>query len=219
MKCKDWPVLINLKCLVLWLVLLGCLVRLQASMAAEPSFTEQLVGTWATADSLFAGTEAQAELHLTADGFGIMAGSTPAPVRSDGVGDEKLAPRGIVGYSLQAQMDGVRIKLQILQPQGKRLMPVAGLAMFCSYQPSPATLNCLLPSGRGLMLPRRSVSVSLEAALQIDQLRQSLQAPNCWEIWGVVVFKINLLWRTYSGLIKKVIPSHNSCWSVYLRVL
>ena len=150
------------------------LAGVQASAAAGPAFPEYLTGTWATAESLFAGTEAQAELHLAADGFGIMGGSTPAPIRLDGVKDDKPAPRGIVGFPLQAEMDGLRIKLQILMPQGERLKPVPQLVVACTYKPDPATLSCLPPQGKPIVMQRRSISLEPEAVRQIEQLRQAL---------------------------------------------
>lgn len=150
------------------------LAGMQASVAAAPAFPEHLTGTWATAESLFAGIEAQAEVHLAADGFGIMAGSTPAPVRLDGVKDDKPAPRGIVGFPLRAEMDGPRLKLQLLMPPGQRPKAVSQVVVVCTYKPDPATLTCLPPSGPALVMYHRSVTVEPEAALQIEQLRRAL---------------------------------------------
>lgn len=150
------------------------LAGIQASAVAAPAFPEHLTGTWATAESLFSGTEAQAEVHFAADGFGLMAGSTPAPVRLDGVKDDKPAPRGIVGFPLRAEMDGARLKLQLLMPPGQRMKAVSQVVVVCTYKPDPATLTCLPPSGPALVMYHRSVSVEPVAAQQIEQLRQAL---------------------------------------------
>jgi len=174
MASKERNVFMNSMCWMRGLVMAGWLAGVQASAAAAPAFPEYLTGTWATAESLFAGTEAQTELHLAADGFGIMVGSTSAPVRSDGVKDGKPAPRGIAGFPLQAEQDGPRLKLQILIPQAERLKPVPQVVVVCSYKPEPATLDCLPPSGQPIVMQRRSVALEPEAALQIEQLRQAL---------------------------------------------
>lgn len=174
MASKDGNVLVISTGWIRGLVIAGWLAGVQASAAAAPVFPEHLTGTWATAESLFSGTEAQAEVHLAADGFGIMAGSTPAPVRLDGVKDDKPAPRGIVGFPLRAEMDGARLKLQLLMPPGQRMKAASQVVVVCTYKPDPATLTCLPPSGAALVMYRRSVSVEPEAALQIEQLRQAL---------------------------------------------
>ncbi|MYM39948.1 hypothetical protein [Duganella qianjiadongensis] len=159
---------------VRYVVLAGWLVGMQASEAAAPAFPEQLTGSWATGESLYSGTEPQTELHLAADGFGMWTGSTSAPVRRDGGGDGKPVPRGIIGFPLQAEMDGLQLKLQLLLPQGQHLMPAPQMVITCSYQPDPSTLTCLPPLGKALVLSRRGGSLAPEAAQLIERLRRVL---------------------------------------------
>lgn len=143
---------------------------------AADALPAQWLGTWGTAESLHAGTTGQGELYLAGDGFGVMAGSTSAPVRADGKGDGKPGPRGIIGYPVSATVEGNALKLRPELPgkNGGKLDP--RVFFLCSHAPEGPTLTCTGPDGTATVMKRRSETVSDEPAKLMEDLRRMFRS-------------------------------------------
>ena len=138
---------------------------------ASPS---RLIGTWASAESLYAGDTGQSELYLESDGFGIMVGSTKPAMLVDGSASTHPGPRAIIGFPIRASLDGDAITLvpTILDKKNGN-GPAFGIA--CRYEEDVPALVCATPEGL-LTLKRRSENLSAEVVQTITQLRASLPA-------------------------------------------
>jgi hypothetical protein len=130
-----------------------------------------LIGTWSTAESLYEGTGKQTELHLLTDGYGIAVGSTPALQRADGKNDRKPGPRAILGFPVQAELDGDILMLRVLWPAEAPVQKSRGPGLACRYDPAGPTLACTGPDGVPIMLKRRSEAVSAETTQKIRAYR------------------------------------------------
>jgi hypothetical protein len=144
-------------------------------LAAEAVPTH-LAGTWGTGESLQSDEAGQAELYLAVDGFGVMAGSTSAPVRADGQDDGKPAPRGVIGFPVRAVMEGDALKLRLELPgkNGAKLDP--RMFFLCRHAPEGPTLRCTGPDGKAMVMKRRSETVSPEGAKLMEDLRRLFRA-------------------------------------------
>lgn len=142
-------------------------------VSAAEVFPVHLIGTWGTAQSLYEGTDKQTEVHLLADGYGIVVGSTQVPQRAGGISDGKPGPRAILGFPVRAALNGEVLMLRVLWPAKAPVQDSEGPALACHYAPAGPTLACTGPDGVPMMLKRRSEVVSAETtqtirALQID---------------------------------------------------
>ena len=143
----------------------------QLSANAADVLPAYLVGTWGTAASLYEGTTGQSQMHLQADGFGVMVGSTPPAIRQDDVDDGKPAPRAIIGFPVRATVDG-----DVLTAQPFLRTPHAGQGtappIICHHEAAGPTLTCTGPDKMPMAMQRHSATVPAEIAAMIDGIRQ-----------------------------------------------
>lgn len=120
-----------------------------ACAAAADGLPAHLSGAWGTAESLYAGTVAQYELLLLADGFGSFTGSSRPATHISGPDKGKPAPdrRVVLGLPLRATFEGDILKVQPfipaghVRPRGDR--PTAEqLAFTCRYEETKKILRC-----------------------------------------------------------------------------
>jgi hypothetical protein len=159
----------------LWLIrfIFSLLGSLHLVASAADVLPVHLIGTWGTAQSLYEGTDKQTEVHLLTDGYGIVVGSTQVPQRVGGTSDGKPGPRAILGFPVQAVLNGDVLMLRVLWPAKKLVQKSEGPALACRYDPAGPTLACAEPDGVPMIMKRRSEVVSAETtqtirALQID---------------------------------------------------
>lgn len=157
----------------LHLVLLSSSLHLAAH--AADVLPAHLVGVWGTGASLHEGTEPQTELHLLANGFGIIAGSTSAPRRADHIDDGTPAPRGIVGFPTVATWDGDMLSIRPLLPPGAEKFKSGDAAIVCHHELVGPKLSCKGPDGKPMMLVRRSESVPQETVQTIEEFRNQMR--------------------------------------------
>ncbi|MTV55160.1 hypothetical protein [Pseudoduganella buxea] len=154
-------------------ILLALAALSHLSAGAADVIVPHLAGTWGSAASLHAGTAGQTELHLQPDGFGLMAGSTPASQRIDGGAADKPAPRAVIGFPVRATGDGDMLTLQPFLPGGGRqAAKMARIAIACVHAATEAVLTCTGPDGVATAMRRRSATVPSEAAAQIEAARR-----------------------------------------------
>lgn len=156
-----------------WLIRLifPLLGSLQCLASASEVLPVHLTGTWSTAESLYAGTDSQTEVHLLTDGYGIAVGSTKAAQRVDAINDGKPGPRAILGFPVQGELNGDFLKLQVLWPANAQVQKSGGPGLACRYEPAVPTLTCTGPDGVPMILKRRSEVVSAETTRQIQAFR------------------------------------------------
>ncbi|WP_139236531.1 hypothetical protein [Rugamonas rubra] len=158
-----------------WLSLL--LLSSSAPLAASAAdvLPDYLIGTWGTGSSLYDGASQQAEIYLLADGFGMMAGSTAAARRMDGIDDGKPGPRAIIGFPVQATLDRNSLSVRRLLPKEQQGSKKDGMGISCQYESEGPKLACAGPDGVSMMMTRRSESVAKEIVLNIAEIRTSFQ--------------------------------------------
>jgi hypothetical protein len=157
----------------LCLLLLSCSAPLTAS--AADVLPDYVTGTWGTASSLYDGVNKQSGIYLLADGFGVLAGSTPAGRRVDGINDGKPGPRAIIGFPVRATLDGNTLSVRTLLPKDQRGLKDNGVTIRCQYEPEGPKLVCAGQDGILIGMTRRSESVTEEIVLTIDKIRTSFQ--------------------------------------------
>jgi hypothetical protein len=159
---------------------LAIAIALQVSAQAADVVPAHLTGTWGTAESLYAGTAAQNEMMLQANGFGLIAGSGTAPRRLDGVDDGKPALRAIIGFPVRATVDGDTLTARPFLPAGAPADQAAKLAsavISCRYSAAGPTLTCTGPDGVAFAMHRRSETIPEEAATMIGALAAQSGTP------------------------------------------
>jgi hypothetical protein len=145
-------------------LLFACACQMSAH-AADP-LSADVAGSWGTAASLNAGGTAQTVMYLQADGYGLMAGSTPPVQRADG--DGKAGPRAIVGFPVRAALDGDTLQLRPILPQGA---PADTVVMTCRYAAAAPSFTCTGPDNTPFVLHRLGATVPPEAASTIAGLK------------------------------------------------
>ncbi len=117
--------------------------------AAADGLPAHLTGAWGTAESLYAGTVAQYELLLLADGFGTFTGSSPPMTHNSGPDKGKPAPhmRAVLGLPLRATFEGDILKVRPFIPAGHVRPGDNGptaeqMAFTCRYEEKQKTLRC-----------------------------------------------------------------------------
>lgn len=156
-----------------WLKLAVLCSSLHMAAQAAEGLPTDIAGTWATGASLFDGTAEQLEMYFLADGFGIMAGSAPAPRRIDGIDDGKPAPRAIIGWPATATLDGDMLQVRPLRPKGET--KGAGAVIPCHHDAAGAKLVCTGLDGKQIVMTRRSESVPDDVAGMIDTYRKQFR--------------------------------------------
>lgn len=148
-------------------LLLGLAIAWQMPALGADPIPPHLTGVWATADSLYAGTTAQSELYLQADGSGMIIGSPPPPVRLDGPerGTAAQNMRAVLGLPLRAVAEA---EVLTLHPFWKGAGPGAEKAGFsCRYLAQGPALACVGSDRRDMLMKRRSSTVPPDAVAAI----------------------------------------------------
>ena len=143
----------------------------QLSANAADILPAYLVGTWGTAASLYEGRTGQSQMHLQADGFGVMVGSTPPAIRQDGVDDGQPAPRAIIGFPVRATLEGDVLKAQPFLP-AQMVQQGSAPLIVCRYEAAGPALTCTGPDKVPMPMKRHSATVPPEVASTIAGVRQ-----------------------------------------------
>jgi len=141
-------------------------------MAGE-TMPAHLTGVWGTAESLDAGTTAQAELYLEADGFGLLIGSSPPGVFTAGPDKGKPVGRITMGLPFRARLEEGTLVVLPFNPGNP---DDTGPTTRCRYQAMDAVLHCTTPGHGTLLLKRRSAPMDANMAGLIDEMRIALRA-------------------------------------------
>jgi hypothetical protein len=158
-----------------WLCLLMLNSSAPLTASAADVLPDYMTGTWGTGSSLYEGANKQSEIYLLADGFGMLAGSTPAARRIDGIDDGKPGLRAIIGFPIRATLDGNTLSVRTLLPKDRRGLKDNGITIPCQYESEGPKLACVGPDGVSIGMTRRSESVAEENVLTIDAIRTSFQ--------------------------------------------
>ncbi|MEW7849045.1 hypothetical protein AB2N08_10130 [Massilia aurea] len=150
------------------LAVAGCWHGVAGAGEALPS---HLTGTWGTAESLYVGNTGQTDLHLAADGVGIMVGSTPPPQRISGVDDGTPPPRALIGFPVRATLGGTVLTVRPMALDPKDAARAARSVVTCSIDLAGPTLTCVGPKGPAMVMRRRSAVMSGEEARMLAELR------------------------------------------------
>jgi hypothetical protein len=140
---------------------------------AGEALPAHLTGSWGTGASLYEGGEKQSEMHLRADGFGLLAGSGSAPRRVDGVDDGKPAPRAIIGFPVRAELNGTKLAVHLVLPKGVQASNAGSMGLACRYEVAGPALICQGPDGEEIKMLRRSETVAVDVLRTIDAVRAS----------------------------------------------
>ncbi len=132
----------------------------------------QLAGVWGTAESLFAGTTAQAELYLYPDGFGLMIGSSAPSTMTAGPDKGQPGPRVTMGVPMRASFEGATLTGRYFDPNK---LEDYGMELNCRYDEAGPTLHCTSPDGSVQVMKRRGASLDPEIVKMIDAMRIALR--------------------------------------------
>ncbi len=139
--------------------------------AAAATLAARWTGSWGSADSLYAGTTEQTELHLAADGVGFMVGSTKPFVRMDGGPTPQPAPRATIGFGVRATVDGDVLVLAPFLPGQAVTEAMRRMTVTCRYVDNGPALQCAAPTGTAAVLKRREDAMSAEVVDMIEAIR------------------------------------------------
>lgn len=149
-----------------------------AAACALPALADDIVpahltGVWGTAASLFEGTTEQAEMHLQADGFGLLIGSSPPSTISSGPDKGKPGPRVTMGVPFRSGLDGATLTIVPFNPGYRQ---DRGPSVICRYQEAEATLHCNVDDRKSWIMKRRSAALDTQTLQMIDEMKTSLRA-------------------------------------------
>ncbi|SFC62697.1 hypothetical protein [Massilia yuzhufengensis] len=152
--------------------ILFALAAWQLSATAADVIPAHLVGVWGTAESLYAGTTAQAELYLQADGTGMLVGSSAPALHATGADKGKPDPtmRVVLGVPLRATLEGDVLSAQPFGMPGDRMPPPEEIRVACRYDGASATLACKGPKPPDMLMKRRSATLPAEAVKAISDV-------------------------------------------------
>jgi hypothetical protein len=122
-----------------------------AAHAADP-LPADVAGSWGAAQTV---------LYLQADGYGLMAGSTPPA-------EEAGSARAIIGFPVRATLDGDTLRLRPFLPKGA---PAESVVMLCRYDAAAPTFTCTGPDKTPIVLRRLGAALPPEAATTIAGLK------------------------------------------------
>jgi len=167
MKCRSWKAAAPGKRMVLF----ACALGWHALGCAADVLPAHLTGTWGTAESLYAGETGQSQMHLDADGYGVMVGSTQAPQRIDGKDGEGSEVRAIIGFPLRATLDGRTLMARVVALDPKDAEKARRAETTCHYEAAGPTLTCTGPGRKPVVMKRYSETVPTEIARTLEQVR------------------------------------------------
>jgi hypothetical protein len=148
-------------------LLLGLAVAWQLTAHAADVIPAHLTGVWGTAESLYAGTTGQSELHLQADGFGVLVGSSASPTLSSGPDKGKPGPRVVMGFPVRATWDGDIVTVAVFMP-GEKNIPGP---LPCRHEASGATLTCTMPDRGESVMKRRSTTLPVDSVKLLKEMQ------------------------------------------------
>jgi hypothetical protein len=162
-------------------LLLGLAVVAANSANAANAIPDHLTGVWGTAESLWAGTVAQFELQLQADGFGMFAVSTKPATRTDGKDHDGPAPRVIMGLPLRATFEGNVLTAQPFIPPGIRRSGDNAprpeeMRFSCRYQAESLSMTCSGPKQAEVVVKRRSETLPVQTTELLKQMQAVAEA-------------------------------------------
>lgn len=140
---------------------------------AQDAVPPHLAGVWATADSLSAGTTEQTEMHLQADGFGLLIGSSAPLLIASGPDKGKPGMRVTMGIPFRSALDGTGLKVVPFNPGYRQDKGSTGV---CRYQQADATLDCIVDGRKSFIMRRRSASLDAQTLQIIDDMKTALRA-------------------------------------------
>lgn len=153
------------------IVLLACMLAWHAAVTAANVLPAHLTGTWGTAESLYDGEAGQSQMHLDADGYGVMVGSTPRPSRLDGKSDEGPGVRAFIGFPLRATLDGNTLAVRVVALDPKDVEKAHRAETTCRYDILGPTLTCSGPGRKPVVMKRLSETVPAEIVRTLEQVR------------------------------------------------
>lgn len=153
------------------IALLACMLAWHAAVAASDVLPVHLTGTWGTAASLHEGDAGQSQLHLDADGYGVMVGSTPRPTRIDGKDHEGPQVRAVIGFPLRATLDGTTLTARVVALDPKDAEKARRIEITCRHEATSPTLTCRGPGREPVVMRRFSETVPAEVARTLEQVR------------------------------------------------
>lgn len=156
-------------------MLFVCTLGLHVLGCAADVLPAHLTGTWGTAESLYDGKFGQSQIHLDADGYGVMVGSTPSPHRLDGKVEEEQEVRAIIGFPLRATLDGTTLTARVVVLDPKDAEKARRAETTCRYEAAGPTLTCAGPRRKPLVMKRYSETVPAEIARTLEQMRSAAQ--------------------------------------------
>jgi hypothetical protein len=131
--------------------------QFQFDARAADAPVRDLSGVWGTRMSVeVVGTEL--EIHLLADGFGMMLGYAPAR-RADGVDDGKPAPLTIVAYPFRMTRAGNLLTLRTFPLKNFPEEIVPDVTVSCRHVQEGPSLACTGPAGPFVMFRKSKVVV------------------------------------------------------------
>jgi len=152
----------------------ACASAWSSVVHAADTLPDRLAGSWGTSASLFDGDTAQSLLHLAADGYGVMAGSSaPAKPLLDHP-DGGHAPRAVIGFPVRATLDGDTLTLQPFAMPGapaEEAAKAARIALACRYESPGPTLTCMGPDGTTIAMRRLGTTLAPDVAAVIESVR------------------------------------------------
>jgi len=152
-------------------VLLACMLSWHAAVAAADVLPAHLTGSWGTAESLYDGESGQSQMHLDADGYGVMVGSTPRPQRIDGKNDAGPEVHAVIGFPLRATLDGTTLTARVVALDPKDAEKARRAETTCRYEAMGPTLTCSGPGRKPVVMKRLSETVPAEIARTLQQVR------------------------------------------------
>lgn len=154
-------------------ILLAAALMAWGGAHAADAIPPHLTGVWGTSPSLFEGDSPRGEsqLHLDADGLGLMAGSTPPPHRLDGQPEEGRPPRAIIGFLVRARVDGDVLTAQAFLPDNAQADMTKNIRITCRYAAAGPTLNCPGPDGVPIVMRRYAQTLPADSVKTLAAVR------------------------------------------------
>jgi hypothetical protein len=159
------------------LSVLVCCGALSLAANAAAILPENMQGSWGTSASLWIGKGPQAELHLTADGFGLFIGSSHEGTRADGVDNGKSGPRAVMGFPVQATSDGETLSLRARGFTERDIKELAGMVISCSHEAEGPTITCIGPGPdkTPIRMTRRGEAMPADIVQMIEKAREKIR--------------------------------------------
>lgn len=151
-------------------LLATCAAAIHSTASAADRVPAGLTGAWSNEALTYTGNNEQTTLYLQADGHGLLIGSQAAS-RLDGADDGKPPPRAVVGFPVDATVDGVTLTLQPFVPGQKQVAPDPRMRFACVHDAANATLTCTGPDRKAMVMQRRGDTIPPEMAAMLQSVQ------------------------------------------------